>query len=45
MLTDLSFWGLDCMILENEHLQIVVLDGKGGDILSFQDKRTDVGVL
>jgi hypothetical protein len=33
------------VFLENEHLRVMVLPGKGGDILEFRDKRTDVDVL
>jgi len=37
--------GLDAVFLENEYLRVLVLPGKGGDILEFRDKRRDVDVL
>ncbi|MFB6308023.1 MAG: aldose 1-epimerase [Haloarculaceae archaeon] len=43
--TDLTYRGIDATVLENEHLRVLVLPGKGGDILEFRDKRTDVDVL
>lgn len=39
------FRGIDTVILENEYLRVVVLPGKGGDILELRDKRTDVNPL
>lgn len=33
------------MFLENEALRVMVLTGKGGDIVELRDKRTDVDVL
>lgn len=44
-LDDFAFRGIDTVFLENEHLRIMVLPGKGGDILEFRDKRADVDVL
>jgi len=43
--TELSYRGIDAAVLENRHLRVMVLPGKGGDILEFRDKRTDVDVL
>lgn len=43
--TAYSYRGIDTAILENEHLRIVILTGKGGDIVEFRDKRTDVDVM
>ncbi|WP_238717545.1 aldose 1-epimerase [Natronorubrum halophilum] len=43
--TDFKYRGLEAAFLENEHLRVMVLPGKGGDILEFRDKRTDVDVL
>ena len=40
-----TYRGIEATILENEYLRILVLPGKGGDILEFRDKRTDVNVL
>lgn len=40
-----QYRGIDTVFLENEHLRVMVLPGKGGDILEFRDKRTDVDVL
>lgn len=37
--------GLDTVFLENEHLRIEVLAGKGGDITEFRHKRTDTNIL
>jgi len=37
--------GIDTVLLENDHLRIEVLAGKGGDITEIRDKRTDVNVL
>lgn len=39
------FRGIDTVILENESLRVVVLPGKGGDVLELRDKRTDVNLL
>ena len=36
---------METAFLENEHLRVMVVPGKGGDILEFRDKRTDVNVL
>ncbi|AGN01248.1 aldose 1-epimerase [Salinarchaeum sp. Harcht-Bsk1] len=40
-----AYRGIDAVLLENRHLQLLVLSGKGGDVLEFRDKRTDVDVL
>lgn len=40
-----TYNGIDAAILENELLSVLVLPGKGGDILEFRDKRADVNVL
>lgn len=40
-----TYNGLDAVVAENRHLRLLVLPGKGGDILEFRDKRTDVDVL
>jgi hypothetical protein len=42
---DFEYRGIDTVFLENEHLRVMVLPGKGGDVLEFRDKRTDVDVL
>lgn len=43
--TDYAYRGIDVAFLENRHLRVMVLVGKGGDIVEFRDKRTDVDVL
>lgn len=43
--TDFTYRGIDAAVLENEALKVLVLTGKGGDIVEFRDKRTDVDVL
>lgn len=43
--TEYTFRGIDTAFLENAHLRVEVLTGKGGDIVEFRDKRTDVDVL
>lgn len=43
--TDFTYRGIDAAVLENDHLRVLVLPGKGGDVLEFRDKRTDVDVL
>ena len=43
--TAYTYRDIDASILENSHLRIMVLQGKGGDIVEFRDKRTDVDVL
>jgi galactose mutarotase-like enzyme len=43
--TEYTYRGIDAAVLENEHLRVLVLTGKGGDVLEFRDKRTDVDVL
>ncbi len=40
-----TYRGIEAMFLENRHLRILLLPGKGGDILEFRDKRADVDVL
>ncbi|WP_263017662.1 DUF4432 family protein [Natronobiforma cellulositropha] len=37
--------GIDTVFLENDHLRVEVLAGKGGDVTEIRDKRTDVNVL
>ena len=43
--TAYTYRGIETAFLENEALRIMVLPGKGGDILEFRDKRTDIDVL
>lgn len=43
--TAFSYRGIDAAFLENEALRVLVLPGKGGDVVEFRDKRTDVDVL
>jgi len=43
--TEFAYRGIDAAVLENRKLRVLVLPGKGGDILEFRDKRTDVDVL
>jgi hypothetical protein len=43
--TNYRYRGIDAAVLENRHLRLLVLPGKGGDILEFRDKRTDIDVL
>lgn len=43
--TDFTYRGIDAAFLENQALRVLVLTGKGGDIVEFRDKRTDVDVL
>jgi len=43
--TEFAYRGIDAAFLENEFLRIMVLPGKGGDVLEFRDKRADVDVL
>lgn len=40
-----AYKGIDAVLMENRHLRVLVLPGKGGDVLEFRDKRTDVDVL
>jgi len=42
---DYRFRGIDTVFLENEHLRVEVLAGKGADVTEIRDKRTDVNVL
>ena len=37
--------GIDAVFLENDHLRVEILAGKGGDVTEVRDKRTDVNVL
>lgn len=39
------FRGIDTVIMENEVLRVVILPGKGGDVLELQDKRIDANLL
>lgn len=43
--TEYAYRGIDAALMETEHLRLFVLTGKGGDILEFRDKRTDIDVL
>ncbi|WP_136687664.1 aldose 1-epimerase [Halorhabdus amylolytica] len=43
--TAYAYRGVEASLLENRHLRVMVLQGKGGDIVEFRDKRTDVDVL
>jgi galactose mutarotase-like enzyme len=43
--TDYAYRGIDCAFLENRHLRVEILTGKGGDVVAFRDKRADVNVL
>ncbi len=43
--TAFAYEGIDAAVLANRHLRVTVLPGKGGDIVEFRDKRTDVDVL
>ena len=43
--TDFTYRGIDAAFLENESIRVLVLTGKGGDIVEFRDKRTDIDVL
>lgn len=40
-----TYRGVDAVFLENGFVRLMVVPGKGGDILEFRDKRTDVDVL
>jgi len=40
-----TYRGIEAVFLENRHLRVLALPGKGGDVLEFRDKRTDVDVL
>ncbi|MFC7250719.1 aldose 1-epimerase [Halomicroarcula sp. GCM10025324] len=37
--------GIDTVFLENDHLRVEVLAGKGSDVTEIRDKRTDTNVL
>jgi len=43
--TDFSYRGIEAAFLENAALRILVLPGKGGDVLEFLDEGADVDVL
>lgn len=43
--TEFAYRGIETAFLENDALRVMVLIGKGGDIVEFRDKRTDVDVL
>lgn len=43
--TAFEYRGMETAILENRHLRVMIVPGKGGDVLEFRDKRTDVDVL
>lgn len=43
--TEYTYKGIDATIMENAYLRVMVLQGKGGDILELRDKQTDVDVL
>jgi hypothetical protein len=43
--TEFTYRGIEAAFLESEALRIMVLPGKGGDVLEFRDKRADVDVL
>ena len=45
--TDASFTyrKIDVVFLENTRVRLLVLSGKGGDVIEFRDKRTDVNML
>jgi hypothetical protein len=43
--TEYTYRGTDAALFENESLRVMVLPGKGGDVLEFRDKRADVDVL
>jgi hypothetical protein len=45
VVTDLEYKGIEAVLLENQALRLVILPGKGGDILEFRDKQTDVDIL
>lgn len=42
---EFDYKGLDATFLENEHLRILLLPEKGGDIIEFRDKHTDTDVM
>jgi len=42
---EFQYRGIDTVFLENSRLRVMVLPGKGGDVIEFRDKRTDVDVL
>jgi galactose mutarotase-like enzyme len=42
---EFTYRGVEAAFIENEHLRVLVLPGKGGDVLEVRDKRRDVNVL
>jgi len=44
-LNEFEYRGIETVFLENEKLRVMVLPGKGGDVLEFRDKTADVDVL
>jgi len=42
---EFEYRGIETVFLENEHLRVMVLPGKGGDVLEFREKRTGTDVL
>jgi galactose mutarotase-like enzyme len=40
-----TYRGIDTAVLANEHLRVEVLTGKGADVRTIRDARTDVNVL
>lgn len=43
--TGYQYRGIDSTVLENEALRVVVLTGKGADVLELRDKQADVNLL
>lgn len=43
--TEYTRRGIDVVRLENVHLQIEILAGKGGDVTELRDKRTDTDLM
>jgi len=43
--TGYAYRGLEAAFLENRHLRVECLPGKGGDLLEFRDKRRDANLL
>lgn len=43
--TEYTYRGIDTAFLENRHLRIQILTGKGGDIVEFRDKRAGENLL
>lgn len=40
-----TYRGIETVFLESDHLRVMVVPGKGGDVLEFRDKRTGVDVF